>query len=84
MRRRFDELWLIDLGGKGRGTRKEDNVFDGVLTPVVITIGVRLPGIDRASRMTTPAAVRYRRFGGTQAEKYQALDAVDALDPRSG
>ena len=27
MRRLCDEVWILDLGGEGRGTRKDDNVF---------------------------------------------------------
>lgn len=36
----FDELWIVDLGGEGRGARVEENVFD-IRTPVAIAIGVR-------------------------------------------
>lgn len=35
MRRVFDEIWIIDLGGEGRGARKEENVF-AIQTPVAI------------------------------------------------
>jgi hypothetical protein len=84
MRREFDELWLIDLGGDGRGTRKEDNVFEGVLTPVVIAIAIRLPMVDPALRRAKPAVVRYRRLSGTREEKYAALDALQDLDQSEG
>ena len=40
MRRTFDELWIIDLGGDNLGTRKTPNVFN-IQTPVAIAIGVR-------------------------------------------
>ena len=40
MRRTFDELWIIDLGGDNLGTRKTPNVFN-IKTPVAIAIGVR-------------------------------------------
>lgn len=78
MRRRFDELWFIDLGGEGRGTRKEENVFN-ILSPVVIGIGVRLPGVDPETRAETPARVRYLRVGGTREEKLAQLDIIVEL-----
>jgi predicted helicase len=84
MRREFDELWLLDLGGEGRGTRKDDNVFEGVLSPVVIAIAVRLPEGDPEARRSTPAVVRYRRVTGSREEKYAALDALSDLDPDDG
>jgi predicted helicase len=42
MRRTFDELWILDLGGDNLGTRKTPNVFN-IQTPVAIAIGVRGP-----------------------------------------
>ncbi len=81
MRRRFDEIWLIDLGGEGRGARKEENVFEGVLTPVVIAVALRLPGTSAEDRHNTPATIRYRRVAGTRDDKFSALNALDALDP---
>ena len=80
MRQQFDEIWVIDLGGDGRGTRQNDNVFDGVLTSVAIAVGIRLPDQDAASRSTTPAEVRYRSVTGTRDEKYTALDGFKVLD----
>lgn len=82
MRRRFDELWLIDLGGEGRGTRKEENVFN-ILSPVVIGIGVRLPGVDPETRADTPAVVRYRKVTGSRDEKLKALDSILELEDLS-
>lgn len=84
MRRGFDELWIIDLGGQGRGTRRDDNVFEGVLTPVAIAMAVRLPGRSSAEAEATPAVVRYRRVTGTRAEKVAALDGLVLLDPDDG
>ena len=40
MRRVCDEIWILDLGGEGRGTRKTDNVF-AIQTPVAIAVTVR-------------------------------------------
>ncbi|MCY3785198.1 MAG: hypothetical protein OXG47_00520, partial [bacterium] len=40
LRDAFDELWIVDLGGEGRGALVEENVFD-IRTPVAVAIGVR-------------------------------------------
>ncbi len=80
MRRRFDEIWVVDLGGDGRGTRQDDNVFEGVITPAAIAFGIRT-GDDPAAAADTPAVVRYRKITGTRAEKYDTLDALTRLDP---
>jgi len=74
LREHCDEVWIIDLGGEGRGTRLEDNVF-AIQTPVCITIGMRA---GRAKK-TKPATVHYRRIRGTRAEKLTALDRVKRL-----
>lgn len=79
MRREFDELWFIDLGGDGRGARKDENVFSNVLTPVVITVAVRLPDVDAEERRSTAARVFYRYIGGTQQEKLDALTGMSDL-----
>jgi len=71
MRRLCDEVWIIDLGGEGRGTRKSDNVF-AIQTPVAIAIGVcyRKPKTDQ------PAKVHYSRVEGSRDEKLAKLDSV--------
>jgi hypothetical protein len=60
MRRTFDELWIIDLGGDNLGTRKTPNVFN-IQTPVAIALGMR------ASKPSpkTSAKVRYAKIEGT-------------------
>ena len=45
MRKICDEIWIIDLGGEGRGTRQSENVF-AIQTPVAIAIAIRLNGVD--------------------------------------
>ena len=40
MRRLCDEVWILDLGGEGRGTRQSENVFD-IQTPVAIAVALR-------------------------------------------
>jgi hypothetical protein len=81
MRRAFDEIWITDLGGEGRGPLKSDNVFDGVLTPNAVAVGVRLG--DESNR-AAPAAVRYRRVSGDKAAKLKFLNAeIDLTDSES-
>ena len=72
MRRTFDALWIIDLGGDNLGTRKTPNVFN-IQTPVAIAIGVR----DSKPSPDKPATVRYTKVeGATREEKLAQLDAV--------
>ena len=71
MRRQGDEIWILDLGGEGRGTRRDENVFD-IQTPVAIAVAFR------AQEATTdmPARVHYARVEGTRAEKLNVLDSI--------
>jgi hypothetical protein len=71
MRRTFDELWIIDLGGDNLGARKTENVF-AIQTPVAIAIGVRYG----EPKPETPAAIHYARIDGHRDEKLAALDAI--------
>jgi len=71
MRRQCDEVWILDLGGEGRGGRKSENVF-AIQTPVAIAVGVRYGKVKKSS----PAKVRYARIDGTRDEKLKALEAV--------
>jgi predicted helicase len=71
MRRVCERIDIIDLGGEGRGTRKEENVF-AIQTPVAIFVAWRKGKPDPG----TPAIVRYARIEGTREEKLEALDAV--------
>ncbi|MCJ8519079.1 hypothetical protein ABID21_002212 [Pseudorhizobium tarimense] len=75
MRRTFDELWIIDLGGDNLGTRKTPNVFN-IQTPVAIAVGVRAakPSPDK------PAKVRYAKISGdTRQAKLNHLEAVSGF-----
>ncbi|MDR0578415.1 MAG: N-6 DNA methylase [Candidatus Accumulibacter sp.] len=74
MRRLCDEIWVIDLGGEGRGTRQDDNVF-AIQTPVAITMAARYG----KSRMDKPAQVHYARIEGTRAEKLRKLESLQKL-----
>ena len=95
LRDAFDELWIIDLGGEGRGAQTEENVFD-IRTPVAIAIGIckGQPAEQRDSDATsaganagqTPAdecTVRYLRIAGTRADKLVRLGTL-GLDDVAG
>ena len=71
MRRICDYIDIIDLGGEGRGTRKDENVF-AIQTPVAIFVAWR----KAKPQPETPATVRYTRIGGTREEKLAALDSI--------
>jgi hypothetical protein len=75
MRRTFDELWIIDLGGDNLGARKTPNVF-AIQIPVAIAIGVR----SKKPKLQSPAKVRYAKIATeTREEKLAALDAIADL-----
>jgi hypothetical protein len=71
MRRQCDEIWILDLGGEGRGARKDENVF-AIQTPVAIGVAVRYGKVKK----TKPASVRYTRIEGTHEAKLSALNAI--------
>lgn len=75
MRKTFDELWIIDLGGDNLGARREPNVF-AIQTPVAIAIGVRGEDPDEE----TPATTRYVRLAGSRDEKLAQLNAIRSFD----
>ena len=74
MRRVCEEVWILDLGGEGRGTRKSGNVF-AIRTPVAIAVAVRT---DEGNR-DEPAKVHYTRIDGTRRRKLAVLDAIDGF-----
>ncbi len=88
MRKVFDEIWIIDLGGEGRGARKEENVF-AIQTPVAIFFGIQHPNTatgtpkKNADRIRQKATVYYRRVSGTRTEKLEAMATVRAPEPDS-
>ena len=72
MRRTFDDLWIIDLGGDDLGARKTPNVFN-IRVPVAIAIGIRGP-VEQSNK---PANVRYTRVEAFSREgKLALLDGV--------
>ncbi|MDK6302426.1 N-6 DNA methylase [Corynebacterium sp. UMB9976] len=87
MRRIFDEVWIIDLGGEGRGARQEENVFS-IQTPVAIFVGVQHPTTangtpkKNADRLRQKATIYYRRVTGTRKQKLESLGSIAAPSPR--
>ncbi|HUT04162.1 MAG TPA: type ISP restriction/modification enzyme, partial [bacterium] len=71
IRRLCDEIWILDLGGEGRGTRKSENVF-AIRTPVAIAVAVRA-GKAKKDR---PATVHYARIEGSRDAKLRRLGAI--------
>jgi hypothetical protein len=71
LRRLCDEVWILDLGGEGRGTRQTENVF-AIQTPVAVAVAARNGKTNR----NTPAKVWYARIDGTRDEKLRTLDAI--------
>lgn len=74
MRCQSDEIWILDLGGEGRGTHKSENVF-AIQTPVAIAIAFRSQKIESDK----PAQVKYAHLEGTRKEKLSTLDAIDGF-----
>jgi hypothetical protein len=70
LREVFDELWIVDLGGEGRGARTDENVF-AIRTPVAIAFGVRTGGPHEG------CDVRYIAVEGTREEKLEQLAKLD-------
>ena len=67
LRETFDELWVVDLGGEGRGAITDENIFD-IRTPVAIALGVRT-----RRESDERCKVRYLRITGSRAEKLARL-----------
>ncbi len=75
IRRQCDEVWILDLGGEGRGTRQDDNVF-AIQTPVAIAVAFRA----KKAHPDRPAAVHYTRIEGTRREKLTVLAAMERFE----
>lgn len=71
LRRICDHIDIIDLGGEGRGTRREENVF-AIQTPVAIFVVSR----EGKGNCDEPAVVRYTRIEGSKEEKLRRLDGI--------
>lgn len=71
-----DEIWIIDLGGEGRGALREENIF-AIDTPVAIVTLYRGPKRVRTDPSST-TSIYYRRVSGTAAEKLNQLTQIQA------
>lgn len=67
-----DEIWIVDLGGQGRGAVKDENIF-AIQTPVAVVTMYR-----KGKTHPKPARVHYRWITGSKADKLSALCGVDA------
>ncbi len=75
MRRVCDEVWILDLGGEGRGTRKSENVFN-IQTPVAIAVAFRRGDADT----DTPATVRYTDLVNGRLLREDKLRTLDSIN----
>ncbi|MEN2981396.1 MAG: type ISP restriction/modification enzyme [Thermus sp.] len=74
MRNLLEELYILDLGGEGRGAVREENVFN-IQTPVAIAIAVRY-----GEKGKNPARVFYHKVPGlTRKEKLDYLAGLQNL-----
>lgn len=71
MRRQCDTIWILDLGGEGHGSHKDDNVF-AIQTPVAIAVAFRSGEVNA----DTPARVFYARIEGSRETKLAKLDTI--------
>jgi len=71
MRRLCDEIWILDLGGEGRGSRTSENIFD-IQTPVAIAVALR----SNKKNNNQPAEVHYAKIEGTRQEKLETLNSI--------
>ncbi|WP_165077234.1 MULTISPECIES: type ISP restriction/modification enzyme [unclassified Desulfovibrio] len=74
MRRLCHEVFIIDLGGEGRGSRKEENIFN-IQTPVCITLAVRHGKKDES----TAGVVHYTRIEGNRKKKLGELRNIQDI-----
>ena len=74
MRRLCDGIWILDLGGEGRGGRQSENVF-AIQTPVAIAIAMRRGAVQPE----VPATVRYALINGRRTQKLKRLDAISGF-----
>jgi hypothetical protein len=79
LRKSFDSILIIDLGGDGRGARggvHDEGVFDGVRLPVAILIGFR----KAWSTVSKSANISYVKITGKKSEKLASLSTLSLHD----
>ncbi|MGC8968873.1 MAG: type ISP restriction/modification enzyme [Thermus sp.] len=76
MRQLAHEIYVLDLGGEGRGAVRDENVFN-IQTPVAIALVVRYGEKAEGDGL---GRVFYHRLGGaTREQKFAALGSVRGL-----
>ncbi len=74
IRRLCDEVWILDLGGEGRGARQSENVF-AIQTPVAIAVALR----SNKTGKSKPARVHFARLEGTREAKLAELEEIEGF-----
>ena len=76
-REEASEIIVIDLGGEGLGSRREQNVFD-IVTPVAIVFLIR----NYPQNVGSLPTIKYRRVTGDRSNKLRELGAlsIDSVD----
>ena len=73
LRERFTHIWITDLGGDSRAAaRGDENVFEGIRTPVAVALCVR-----RDDRVGQDPEIRFRSLRGSRASKFETLASLD-------
>jgi hypothetical protein len=73
-------IYVLDLGGEGRGAVREENVFN-IQTPVAIALVVRYG--EKAEGEGSARVFYHRLSGATREEKFAALEGVKDLNSLS-
>ena len=77
LRRRSDEIWIIDCSPEGHQPEVSTRLFEGVQQPVCIVIASRSP----ATNDTSPARARFRSLPeGHRRDKFVALSTITLDD----
>ena len=89
-----DDIWILDLGGEGRGTRRNENVFN-IQTPVAIAVALRsdkanvekFPQADSTLFNQGPETNKAKqvtparvRYARIKGTQKEKLDALDDID----
>jgi hypothetical protein len=77
LRRKADEVWVIDCSPDGHQPEVSTRIFEGVQQPVCIVLASRSPSVDES----TPAFVRFRSLPkGKRMDKFDALAQITLDD----
>lgn len=79
LRRRCDDIWVIDCSPEGHQPEVNTRIFQGVQQPVCIVLASRSPGTSDE----TPAAARFLALpAGHRSEKFAALGKLSISGPQ--